>query len=98
MQHETEPAAGTLIGAYVAGQPSGEGSTEVPPRPDEPPTPEASVDAVGHLLDEVEQALSRLDDGTYGECASCGGPIDDPRLDDDPTARECASCQSPTAG
>jgi RNA polymerase-binding transcription factor DksA len=59
-----------------------------------PEASEASVDAVDHLLYEVEHALSRLDDGTYGQCSSCGEPIGDTRLSDDPTASECASCVS----
>ncbi len=68
------------------------------PEPDRSMAPEASVDEVDHLLDEVEDALTRLDDGTYGECTSCGGPIDDARLSDDPTASACAGCLSPIDG
>lgn len=41
-------------------------------------------------LDAVDQALVRLDEGTYGTCATCGEPIGDDRLDGDPTARRCA--------
>ena len=41
-------------------------------------------------LDDVETALERLDDGTYGRCEVCGGPIDDQRLADQPAARTCA--------
>ena len=43
----------------------------------DPPSPEASIDEVEHLLDQVEEALSRLDDGTYGRCGACGGVIED---------------------
>ena len=39
------------------------------------------------VLDEVEQALARLDDGTYGRCEECGAPIDDGRLADSTVAR-----------
>ncbi len=55
----------------------------------------ASIDAVDRLLDEVERALSRLDDGTYGVCTTCGQPIDDARLAAAPTAQSCANCVSP---
>ncbi len=53
------------------------------------------VDAVDRLLDEVEQALARLDDGTYGRCASCGAPIADLRLAEMPVTQTCAACASP---
>ncbi|HEY7946752.1 MAG TPA: TraR/DksA family transcriptional regulator [Acidimicrobiales bacterium] len=58
---------------------------------------EDSIDAVDELLDEVEGALSRLDDGTYGVCQSCGASIDDARLAESPTAQSCADCQSASA-
>ena len=57
-------------------------------------TPEACVGSVDHVLDEVEHALDRLDDGSYGQCESCGAPIDDTRLADEPVARECSGCAS----
>jgi DnaK suppressor protein len=41
-------------------------------------------------LDEVDAALGRLADGTYGICASCGMPIPDEELAAVPTARSCA--------
>lgn len=40
-------------------------------------------------LDEVETALARLDDGTYGTCEVCGEAIPDPRLEALPTTRWC---------
>ncbi|MDX6325715.1 MAG: DnaK suppressor protein [Nocardioidaceae bacterium] len=43
-------------------------------------------------LAETEAALARLDTGTYGVCARCGGPIAAARLDARPTARTCVSC------
>lgn len=55
----------------------------------------ATLDAVDALLDEVDRALARLDDGVYGRCESCGGPIDDDRLADLPTVRTCAACEAP---
>ena len=52
----------------------------------------SAVDAVDALLDEVELALSRLDDGTYGRCEECGSPIDDDRLAGSATTRTCGAC------
>ncbi|MGA2836448.1 MAG: TraR/DksA family transcriptional regulator [Acidimicrobiales bacterium] len=51
-----------------------------------------AVDAVDGLLDEVELALARLDDGTYGRCEECGEPIGDERLEELPIVRTCSRC------
>jgi RNA polymerase-binding transcription factor DksA len=44
-------------------------------------------------LDRVDQALQRLDDGTYGTCEVCGAPLPDETLAADPTARRCVDHQ-----
>lgn len=43
-------------------------------------------------LARVTSALGRLDEGTYGECVSCGEPIAPKRLDHDPAAPTCIEC------
>jgi RNA polymerase-binding transcription factor DksA len=43
----------------------------------------------GHLLAEVNAALARLDDGTYGICTACGRKIPDERLEAVPWASLC---------
>lgn len=40
-------------------------------------------------LADVEHALRRLDDGTYGTCEVCGGAIPDERLEAMPATRLC---------
>ena len=40
---------------------------------------------------DVQHALDRLDDGTYGTCEICGTPIGDDRLAEQPAARTCAA-------
>jgi RNA polymerase-binding transcription factor DksA len=45
-------------------------------------------------LREVDAALARLDDGTYGRCEVCGEPIPGPRLEARPVARTCVGCAS----
>jgi DnaK suppressor protein len=40
-------------------------------------------------LDEVDAALGRLHDGTYGVCEACGKPIGEARLEAIPMARFC---------
>jgi RNA polymerase-binding protein DksA len=44
------------------------------------------------LLDQVEDALERLDAGTYGICTNCGKPIPAARLDALPYTTLCVAC------
>lgn len=49
-------------------------------------------------MNEVEAALDRLEDGSYGRCETCGRPIDDQRLDAQPASRYCLEHEpGPTA-
>jgi RNA polymerase-binding transcription factor DksA len=41
------------------------------------------------LLSEIEAALGRIDEGTYGICTACGRPIDADRLEAVPYATLC---------
>ena len=45
-------------------------------------------------LEQVNAALQRVDEGSYGLCASCGEPINPERLDARPYALECIKCAS----
>lgn len=47
-----------------------------------------------HELDDVNVALKRMDDGTYGVCSECGKPIAEKRLQARPMATTCIECQS----
>jgi DnaK suppressor protein len=46
------------------------------------------------MVADIDQALLRIDEGTYGTCARCGKEIPERRLDALPTARYDAECQS----
>lgn len=46
------------------------------------------------LLHQIEQALARLDNGTYGYCEDTGEPIDLRRLDAQPTATLTTAAQA----
>ncbi len=41
---------------------------------------------------QVHAALTRIDDGTYGECSTCGEPIGEKRLQALPYATQCIDC------
>jgi DnaK suppressor protein len=43
-------------------------------------------------LEEVLEALSRIDAGTFGRCQECGEPISRPRLQALPYTRHCIQC------
>jgi DnaK suppressor protein len=46
-----------------------------------------------NVLIQIEGALSRLDEGTYGACTNCGEPIAKARLRALPWATYCIDCQ-----
>ena len=44
-------------------------------------------------IGEVEHALSKFEEGTYGSCDNCGQPIDPARLEALPQATLCMECK-----
>ena len=46
------------------------------------------------MVADIDEALRRLDEGTYGTCERCGKPIPEARLEAVPAARFDATCQS----
>lgn len=55
---------------------------------------EALIATLTESLTAVQAAVARMDDGTYGVCERCGGPITDARLEAMPTATRCINCAS----
>jgi DnaK suppressor protein len=51
-------------------------------------------DQESQMVADVDQALLRIEEGSYGMCARCGRPIDERRLEALPTARYDADCQA----
>jgi DnaK suppressor protein len=45
------------------------------------------------ILQAIEEALVRLEKGTYGVCRDCGDPIAPARLEAIPWTRVCISCK-----
>ena len=45
------------------------------------------------ILQAIEEALVRLDKGTYGVCRDCGEPISTARLNAIPWTRVCITCK-----
>jgi RNA polymerase-binding protein DksA len=46
-----------------------------------------------HILSEIDGALGRIDDGTFGTCSNCGKEIPVERLEALPWATLCIDCQ-----
>jgi DnaK suppressor protein len=51
--------------------------------------------AAERLLDDVDRALTSLDDGSYGTCERCGAAIDDGDLQEDPLVTACPQHRGP---
>lgn len=44
-------------------------------------------------IKKIEEALKRIEEGTFGECEDCGEDIEVRRLEARPTATLCVSCK-----
>ena len=49
---------------------------------------------INRTIQQIEEALHRIDDGTYGVCTACGQLIRKPRLLNQPFVTTCMECQS----
>ena len=57
----------------------------------------ALEERIRNQLTEVEHALRKFEEGTYGLCDNCGQPIDPARLEALPQANLCVSCKAQQA-
>ncbi|MBN1290745.1 MAG: TraR/DksA C4-type zinc finger protein [Candidatus Latescibacteria bacterium] len=48
----------------------------------------------GRYLHHLNEALDRIEAGTYGKCRSCGNDISKPRLEAVPNATQCIKCKT----
>lgn len=55
---------------------------------------EALTATLTESLHDLDDALAKLDAGTYGACEQCGAPIGEARLEAMPAARLCIACAS----
>jgi DnaK suppressor protein len=68
--------------------------TEEPDDPDSRDLDVMLVEIATTTLRRIEEAIERLDDGEYGLCARCSGPIEAARLRALPFAVCCRQCES----
>jgi RNA polymerase-binding protein DksA len=55
---------------------------------------EYMIDDATAIIGQVDAALERMDDGTYGICTRCGNPIPLARLELRPYGATCVACAS----
>lgn len=49
-------------------------------------------EALKKRLEEIDKALKKIEENTYGFCENCGQPIEEKRLAIDPTTPYCRNC------
>lgn len=54
----------------------------------------ALIGKLEQLREHVQEAIQKVDEGTYGTCQTCGEAIPEERLQALPHATECVSCKS----
>ena len=55
-----------------------------------------ATDRSRRAIADIDAALARLDDGTYGSCEACRRPISLERLEAIPRTRLCITCADPS--
>jgi RNA polymerase-binding transcription factor DksA len=55
------------------------------------------VESLKRSVEEIDEALARLADGSYGTCANCGKKIGAARLDFRPSSIYCVDCAAAKA-
>jgi RNA polymerase-binding transcription factor len=80
-----DPMAAVSFGKRI-----GEGTNEAVDRL----TKVGAAKELSAMLADVERALAKVDEGTYGVCDVCGTLIDEERLDARPWTARCVRCAS----
>jgi DnaK suppressor protein len=90
--------------ARLKGEARDAGEAEVRDRTDDATAQQSSAEALEEVtlesrtLEEVEDALQRVADGTYGKCITCGRPIPPARLEAIPWTPYCLEDQEKLDG
>ena len=79
------PAEGTAVSF---GKRIGDGTTEAVERLNTT----AAARSLADSITDIEKALAKIDDGSYGICDGCGGGIGRDRLEALPAATRCVDC------
>ena len=52
------------------------------------------VENIHVMLTDVDAALAKIEDGTYGKCDSCGKDIGEARMEHRPNSHYCVDCKA----
>lgn len=52
------------------------------------------VETLKHRLEDIDQALNKIAEGTYGTCEVCGKEIGHARMEFRPTSTRCVDCKN----
>ena len=72
---------------------------DIEPDGDDGSTQSMRLDAISHMekssrtINDIDEALARIADRTYGVCMTCGNLIDKNRLIHSPFVKTCTGCQ-----
>lgn len=61
---------------------------------EEESTNESVLETLEERLKEVTDALSKMDQGTFGKCEKCGRQIEEHKLEANPAAKTCMACSN----
>ncbi len=56
------------------------------------------VDSLKQRLAEIDHALNRIAEGSYGRCINCGNEIGEARLEYRPESVHCVDCKAAAGG
>jgi len=103
--HASRDAALATLRAHTGLDPAGDAPPSIAPGAHQAQGDDASTaETIAHdeehfaehetrMLGEIDAAIGRLDNGTYGICMSCGCEIPEQRLLATPTVQTCVPCQ-----
>ncbi|WKZ82885.1 MAG: TraR/DksA C4-type zinc finger protein [Acidimicrobiia bacterium] len=52
------------------------------------------IESLRQSVEEIDRALKRIEDGSYGTCIACGKPISAARLEHRPESIHCVDCKA----
>ena len=78
----------TTSAAVAFGKRVGDGTTEAVERL----STTATARSITHSIEDIDRALVKIHDGTYGVCDRCGNDIGEVRLEALPAASRCVGC------
>ena len=55
---------------------------------------ESTLSTLEEEIDQIDKAMQKVEEGSYGKCSNCGEIIEEKRLEFNPAATYCSQCQN----